>query len=315
MTPHRLFDSKNYLSTLNKTIVSVSEKLAYRKSQRSFLNSVQELDLCSSIRPKIGKVFSDPDLENLKNQYLDDCRLKIARISLQEANNDIIVLKQEFRNLFISCQNNLSQSDYLNLSRLAKSTENRILFSQKVKHENKIKRHVNAINIDNQVIQERLACKPEKSVKHNQTVQHKKLMRNRKRRMKCKLIRNVNLAAKVALVKSSGLVINLTDIVVPDGAYLYLSKGNSFVPAVPASKHDIIFDTNEFLRKLSWRTFFNIHDKGLSDRNINVHPKLKLKSRKWPAIQNKLLDNVSSKIRTFTDSINISANVKQTNLT
>ena len=315
MAHHGLFDSKNYLSTLNKTIVSVSEKLAYRKSQRNFLNSVQELDLCSSIRPKIGKVFSDPELEDLKNQYLDDCRLKIARISLEEANNDIIVLKQEFRNLFISCQNNLSQSEYLNLSRLAKSTENRILFSQKVKHENKIKRHVNAINIDNQVIQERLACKPEKSVKHNQTLQHKKLMRNRKRRLKCKLIRNANLAAKVTLVKSSGVVINLTDIEVPDGAFLYLSKGNSFVPAVPASKHDIIFDTNEFLRKLSWRTFFNIHERGLSDSNSNVHPKLKLKSRKWPAIQNKLLDNVSSKIRTFTDSINISANGKHTNLT
>ena len=59
-------------------------------------------------------------------------------------------------------------------------------------------------------------------------------------------------------MKSSGLVINLTDIEVPYGAYLYLSKGNSFIPSRPAAKHDIIFDTNEFLRKLTWRTYQRI---------------------------------------------------------
>ena len=84
--------SKNYLDTLHSKIISVS--------QRIFLDRVLALDICSSIRPKIDKVFIDPDLDNLKSQYLKEYRLKIARINLQEADNDIIHLKQQFNDFF-----------------------------------------------------------------------------------------------------------------------------------------------------------------------------------------------------------------------
>ena len=86
------------------------------------------------------------------------------------------------------------------------------------------------------------------------------------------------MAAKVELIKNSGLVVNFTKIQIPDGAYLFLGKGNSFVPAVSASKHDLVFDTTEFLRKLAWRTYFNTLEKksgstnsmqGVSDNSNN----------------------------------------------
>ena len=84
---------------------------------------------------------------------------------------------------------NLSQAEYLKLSRLAKSTE--IRFSpQKIKHENKLKRHTSFNNIDNQIVEPRMSCKPEKSMKHNITLQKKNLIR----RLKNKFTRNVNLA-------------------------------------------------------------------------------------------------------------------------
>ena len=78
MADHGVNGSNNYLDTLHIKIISVSSKLAYRKSQRIFLDRVQGLDICSSIRPKIGEVFIDPDLDNLKSQHLKECRLKIA---------------------------------------------------------------------------------------------------------------------------------------------------------------------------------------------------------------------------------------------
>ena len=171
--------------------------------------------------------------------------LKKCGISLQEVDNDIIHLKQQFNDFFKTCQINLSQVEYLKLS-----TENLL----------KIKccplERLNMKIKDNQIVEPRISCKPEKSIKNNITSQKKNLIRNRKRRLKNKFTRNVNLASKVELVKSSGLVINLTDIEVPYGTYLYLSKGNSFIPSRSASKHDNVSDTNEFRRKLAWRTYF-----------------------------------------------------------
>ena len=114
------------------------------------------------------------------------------------------------------------------------------------------------------------------------------------------------------------MVINFTDFQIPDGAYLFLSKGNSFVPAVSASKHDIVFDTNEFLRKLSWRTFFNTtgqnncHDTSGGGR---ISYKLKLNSNKWPTLSNKLLDNFSTKMKDFVNSLGITKINKYKNLT
>ena len=91
---------KQYLESLRSRIISISEKLAYRKSQRVFLDTVQHLNLCSSIRPKIGKIFSSPEFESLKKQYLEECRLKIAAVSLQEADSGIKNMKREFQRFF-----------------------------------------------------------------------------------------------------------------------------------------------------------------------------------------------------------------------
>ena len=309
-------NSRLLFSNLKHSIVSVSSKLAYRKSQRSLLDIAVFNDICSSLRPKIGKIFVDPDLERLKLHYLDDCRSKLIDISIQEADSNIESLKLEYQNLLTNSQNIITKKQYLALCKLAKSTEIKILSSQKTKHENKLL-YSNNSDINHTTVNLAL-YKPEKTIKHRDTLHFKRIRRNHKRRQKNKIIRNRNLAAKIDSIVNNGLVVNLTDIVLPDCALLYLSKGSSFVPAVPASKHDIVYDTNEFIRKLHWRTLFNTTTSNNSQNGAVVsqvvHPKLRLKSNKWPIINNKLLDNVCSKITNLVNTLEITKITKYNNL-
>ena len=43
-------------------------------------------------------------------------------------------------------------------------------------------------------------------------------------------------------VKDGKLVYNLSSVVIPDCAYLFLSLGSSFVPSKIRSKHDDVYD-------------------------------------------------------------------------
>ena len=65
--------------------------------------------------------------------------------------------------LYISSNNSMISFKLVRLiyPRLAKSTENKMLSSQKIKHENKLK-DIN--NIDNQIVEPRMSCEPEKSI-------------------------------------------------------------------------------------------------------------------------------------------------------
>ena len=310
--------TNKHFTSLKKSVLSISSKLAYRKSQRNFLEVVRNNDLCTSLRPKVGKVYKYTDLEHLKDTCLEECRLKLLDISITEAENDIGLLKGQYITLFNTCQDNISKAQYISLTNLAKLTEKKILMSQKKKHENKLIFSGNNINNNSDDNQLR-NYHPEKTIRHKETSRLKQVRRNCRRRNKNKLICNSNLTKKVDSILKDGLVVNLTDIIIPDGAILFLSKGNSFVPATPVSKHDIIFDTNEFLRKLHWRTFFHtVVNDGSNGNNSNItketHPKLRVPSHQWPNINNKILDSVCEKVKNLVNSLDTKKLTKYKNL-
>ena len=66
------------LPDFSSRIISISSKLARRKSQLAFLKIGLEWDLCSSIRPRIGKSFSDAEMETSKAQCLEECCTKLG---------------------------------------------------------------------------------------------------------------------------------------------------------------------------------------------------------------------------------------------
>ena len=141
--------SRLIFNDIKRSVVNISSKLAFRKSQRSLLDLAFQSDLCSSIRPRVGKVFSDPNLEQLKLKHLDDCRKKIIEVSIHEADTDISLLKSRFKNNFSEFQSSLDKKQYLEVCRLAKSIENKILSTQKRKYENKLIREFPSSKISN----------------------------------------------------------------------------------------------------------------------------------------------------------------------
>ena len=127
-------------------------------------------------------------------------------------------------------------------------------------------------------------------------------------RLKSQQKRNARLNDRLIHIKANGLVVNFTEMVIPDSALLFLAKGFSFVPSVNPSKHSLIYDTNEFLRKLAWRTYFHLLSQlpGSSNpapSNNVVENKLRLPSHKWPPLSNKLFDHISGKLKHFVDSL------------
>ena len=214
----------------------------------------------------------------------------------------------------------LSVSSYSKLSKSLKKTEENVINTVKRKHANKI--HLKRKNSKVVVSDTLEPCVPtiSKPIKHNDTIKGKRIQRNRKRRKKDKEARNHRLSERLKYIKDNGLVVNFSSIDIPDGAILFLAKGNSFVPSVTATKHDIVYDTSEFLRKLAWRTHFHSLSKlpGSSStaRDFNVtEEKLRLQSHEWPSSSNKLYDHVANKIRHFIDTFKCSEIKKFNNLT
>ena len=92
---------------------------------------------------------------------------------------------------------------------------------------------------------------------------------------------------------------NLSSIEIPDTAFLYLAKGLNFVESKKASKADLLYDTQEFLRKLEWKAFF--HENPQEDHfEDDEHRDLRIPSRKHPeGYQNAILDDIKMKLKGF----------------
>ena len=280
------------IKNLRSTTLKLSSQLAMRKAQKLFLETASESNVCTSLRPKVGKRFSNPTLEARKSALLDECRKNLVKLGIEEASNDVQSLQNKYKKFFKSVEASQSKGTYIELSRLAKGTERKVLSIQHAKHKQKLEIHQRLqhtegpIPIPNTPVVDR-------PPKHASTRKSNTQARNRRRRLKIKAQRYSRRSERVRLIKDSGFVVNFTEVDVPDSAYLFLAKGNSFVPAVSVSKHDIVFDINEFLRKLAWRAFFHTmpyETVESNDNSINsyVTNKLSLRSTKWPCFNIKL---------------------------
>ena len=108
------------------------------------------------------------------------------------------------------------------------------------------------------------------------------------------------------------MVVNLSDVDVPDAAYLYLGKGNAFIPAVKARKHDLVYDTKSFLRKVAWHNFFHEfskHSQNIFTSTDDVIPeKLRLVSKEWPEKTSNLFKNFQDGLMDFVNNLDFSVN-------
>ena len=303
-----------------QAVVDLSCKLTRRKTQRALLESATSIDLLSSLRPKVGKVFINTHFEEQKRKCLEVCRIELVKIAIEEAEIEISELSTSHARLLNATKNEFSELDYQIINKTAKSNERKIICTQNKKHCNKIN------TIMKKGIPASCNYTPptvEKTITHNDTLHRKKTERNKRRRFKNKTNRNKRQNDRIDYIKNNGLVINFSNIDIPDGAYLVLAKGNSFVPAVSASKHDLVFDIGEFLRKLAWRAYFqsqsrlpNASDATRTYNSVDpVKRKLRLQSFDWSPVPSKLFDFVSGKIKHWVDGFKCTDIKKHNNLT
>ena len=232
----------NRLNTLYNVVRDQSYSVAMRKSQLVLLQNSFDRDCLSSVRPKVGKVYHKADHEIRKATALKVCRDSILNISIEEATEEVAKNCELLKSTLISSQSWISKEEYLHVAKYARNCENYKLMLQNKRHQGNLK-HSSTNHLDINI------PKPGRLVKHIDSMKAKRKRRNNIRRTKKRNIRNANLNEQLARVKSSGCILNFTDIELPDSAYLYLSKGNTFVPATNGRKHDLVYDTSEFLRK------------------------------------------------------------------
>ena len=128
--------------------------------------------------------------------------------------------------------------------------------------------------------------------------------KNRRKKDKKRMKKERALSNRIESIKDSNLVHNFSSMDVPDEAYLFLSLGSSFIPAAMSKKHDDVYDTKLFARKLRWRAFFE-EKKGRLDQepelveetgnvtNAIVAPqRLKPKGSSQPLYQNRRLEDI-----------------------
>ena len=148
---------------------------------------------------------------------------------------------------------------------------------------------------------------------------------DKRRRKRIKEQKKLSVAEEIVKIKQSNLVKNFSSEETPDSAYAFLALGSTFCTTHTQKLHDYQFDTKIFCRKLAWAAYHVIRKREAeaasnSQLDISAAPtvtaavndaakvnswtipsKLRIKSRKNPDLNDKLLDCITQKI---TDSVN-----------
>ena len=133
--------------------------------------------------------------------------------------------------------------------------------------------------------------------KRKWTANRKKINR-KKYKVKVKKKKQEKIRALVDKIKDNNVVVNLSNVDIPDAAYLFLSKGLGYIPSTKVDPHDLKYDTTEFIRKLEWKAFFKANPELQSDNHLsgNEYADIKVSSFSHPNFTNPLLEDVKTKL-------------------
>lgn len=286
------------LNKLAKTVKSVSTS----KCQIKLLNSVLESDellrsqIISSVKPKIGKNYQFRDLQIKADDILLKCRESLLRLSTEEAHRRVKNKENELlvQINYIRSENDplVSERDIRTLLHDENSKVSHIISSQ---HSKKLAHFsqdtvLEASNTTNLPTHKQL-----KRLQYNSKSKEAKRSGQTRYRVNVKLRKSKSLQNEVLKIKTDNIVVNFSDVDIPDIAYIYLAHGLNFVESHKANTEDLKYDLNEFIRKLSWKAYF--HENPSDNYATNdVHKDLRVKSQKYPDYANPLLEEVKTKV-------------------
>ena len=82
---------RELINKVQRELLQVAKALAARKAQHQLL--LFDLDMFSSLRIRIGKVFEDSTREAAKLDKIKECEKFIKALAIEEAEEDVEVLK------------------------------------------------------------------------------------------------------------------------------------------------------------------------------------------------------------------------------
>jgi hypothetical protein len=198
-------------------------------------------------------VFQYADLEVSKKMILHRARSDLLKLGITEAKRDEAKARWDLLIAEGKFKEQLSEDDQAALDNNVGSRVNPRIRKLQKKMDKKVK-------FFSESLDHRVCLEPVDLLKYkrrrNRNSRRSKIdsanyRRNRRKRRKEEML------AKVQKIKDNKLVINLSSIPELDlKIYLYLAKGLNFVEAAKGDKEDLLFDTQDFIRKLAWRMFF-----------------------------------------------------------
>ena len=313
---------KRHISTCKK----LASKLAKSKAKLELLNCSVDVNLFSSLRVHVGKVYNENGLEEKKSLILKACQKELLELSRREAIANLECDRENLKHFFDSdAIQALSYENYNILTSICSKYEASLILKLSQKHERKIAFFENSNACEE--CSPKSPIKPEKKRKHKAK---KKVWRRKRQKIKRELASNEKKQKQLIeleKIKSSNLVLNLSSQEIPDEMYFYLALGSTFVPCNVYHKHDFVFDAKNFCRKLAWSFFHSENGAQCIDKNTtrrdgpdenidaeeesqivgwNTSAKLRIKGRSYPPFTSKFCDQVTKKIVSDVEGITLS---------
>ena len=303
-----------------KPLVRLVKKLTKLKSQEKLMTECGELDIFSSLRPRVGKTFKRPDLNNELNRIIEETRRRITDIGIIEKAVEITETREKIDNIYNEMQK-VPFPEFRKLHEKAKKAELKLQCTLTRNMERKVRvfqerqEKNTSLHIPPPILQK------EKRRRHKKTKAEIRKKYEKRRRCRRQERKRLLIQDEIQKIKQSNLVKNFSSEDVPDEVYLYLALGSQFCPTVEPKKHDYIFDTKVFCRKLAWSAYHE-HKKNeallkrdgdpatdlaeifMSDDEDdhpiygwNIPTKLRIKCRKMPDYSDNLLSHITKKLK------------------
>ena len=243
--------------------------------------------ILSSLQPKVGKQFIYGDLEDSKRTLLVNARKQLLELAAEERRRDLKNAESKLTNFNL----HQNEEDTVTLDNKIQSKSTIIMNRINQKMNKKVQFHSNSSDV---IIftKDRFPKR-----KNNKGKSKEAKRRNRQKyRANCKMKRQSRLKSKVEKIVKENIVINLSDLEIPDHVYLYLAKGLNFVPSKNTNVHNLKFDAQNYIRKLEWKAFFKQHPELQNNEEKNIHSDLFVESNKHPDFQHTCIENVKVKL-------------------
>ena len=280
----------------------LGNKLVLSECQNTLLRNVCESEallkskILSSVQPKIGKVFKHKDLETKKHQILIDARLTLlSKCSIPENLRETNQCQFRIKKLL---QNN---KDREWIEEAIKVSQNQFRDSTKKRLDKKLSFHLDKVSPTDP---KKSTRKEEKRKERTEAQWKIRRARNKGYNARKKLRKQEKLSERVKEIKETS-VRNLSSVVIPDVAYLYLARGLKFVRAAKINKEELEFDAKQFLRKLEWKVHHHRSEE-VREANANVetgtdiHFDMRIPSRAHaPDLNEPLLEEIKTKVLGF----------------